>query len=86
MTIQEMKDRLMTGKEPELFQKLEKCRTPEDAYEVVKKAGVTSTKEEALSVLKTLKVSLGELSGDQMAKVAGGSPNPQKQWDHSTSC
>ncbi|MGN0649300.1 MAG: Nif11-like leader peptide family RiPP precursor [Oscillospiraceae bacterium] len=56
-----------------LAKKLEGCKSPEEAYEVAKEAGLTDDIETFKGIMTAVNKQLkGELSDDELENVAGG--------------
>lgn len=56
----------------ELVAKLEKCKSPDEAYKVAKAAGLDATKEEFVAEMKKLNEAVKELDEKALDTVAGG--------------
>lgn len=79
MTTQEFIEKMASD---EAFaKKLEGCKSPEEAYEVAKEAGLTDDIESFKAVMTAVNTQIkGELSDDELDNVAGGMSESAKVW------
>ncbi|MGN0648807.1 MAG: Nif11-like leader peptide family RiPP precursor [Oscillospiraceae bacterium] len=71
MTTQEFIEKM--SKDEALAKKLEACKTPEEAYEAAKEAGLTDDIEKFKTIMTAVNKKIkGELSDEELDNVAGG--------------
>ncbi|MGN0649303.1 MAG: Nif11-like leader peptide family RiPP precursor [Oscillospiraceae bacterium] len=72
MTTKEFIEKLTTDEV--IAKKMESCKSPEEAYEAAKEAGLTDDIETFKGIMTALNKRIkGELSDDELDNVAGGS-------------
>lgn len=59
-------------RDPELSKMMSVAKSPQEAFEIAKAAGVTDSFEEFITEMQKLQAVLGELSEDDLVSVAGG--------------
>jgi hypothetical protein len=79
MTTQEFVNQL-TSLGGEIVNKMQNCKTPEEAYAVAKETGVTDSFDDFVAEMTKIYESVKDLSEDDLEMVAGGG-DPQDQ-DH----
>lgn len=72
MTVNELKESLMSGKNPELLQKLAAAKTVSDAYKIAVEAGMTGSEEDFSVAVKSIMTDSNELPEEALKQIAGG--------------
>lgn len=80
MTVNELKETLMSGKNPELEQKIAAAKTVSDAYKIAVEAGMTGSEEEFSAAVNSVFAGTHELPEEVLKQIAGGAANDFWGW------